>query len=59
LRNTRLGAHRIYDRSADDFLRENAIAKHVVALSRLQFKESKASVSFDAYVLHSYGEGTI
>ena len=47
----------IYDPATDDFLKDEIIAEHVATLSRWSFRESKASVSFDAYAIGSYAEG--
>lgn len=47
-----------YDPASDDFLKEETIAEHIGSLERWGFSEQEAAVSFDAYAIASYAEGT-
>lgn len=47
-----------YDPATDSFLKDEVIAEHVATLSRWSLTEHEASVSFDAYAIGSYAEGS-
>jgi len=47
-----------YDPAADSFLKDEVIAEHIATLSRWSFSASEASVSFDAYTIGPYAEGS-
>ena len=47
-----------YDPATDSFLQDAVIGEHVATLSRWSIRESEASVSFDAYAIGSYAEGS-
>jgi uncharacterized protein len=47
-----------YDAAADSFLSDSVIAEHVATLSRWSFTESTATITFDAYAIGAYAEGT-
>ena len=47
-----------YNPAEDSFLRDDVIGEHVATLARWQITEGEASVSFDAYAIGSYAEGS-
>lgn len=47
-----------YDPASDDFLKDAVIAEHIATVRRWTFKQDEASVSFDAYAIGPYTEGS-
>ncbi|MCB1435268.1 MAG: hypothetical protein KDK75_22815, partial [Alphaproteobacteria bacterium] len=47
-----------YDPAQDPSLSDEVIAEHVATMSRWSFTAREASVSFDAYAIGSYAEGS-
>lgn len=47
-----------YDPARDDFLKDEVISEHIATLSRWSFTGRAATVSFDAYAIGPYAEGS-
>ena len=47
-----------YDPATDDFLKDDVINEHIATLSRWTIKAEQITITFDAYAIGSYAEGT-
>jgi uncharacterized protein len=47
-----------YDAAVDSFLSDDVIAEHVATVNRWSFTETTATITFDAYAIGAYAEGT-
>lgn len=47
-----------YDLATDDFLKDDVIAEHIATLSRWSIGAETTTITFDAYAIGSYAEGS-